>query len=393
MAHPDSLTADPAGEPEISFLDLAIVLAEHLRLLIIAPVAAAAAALSIAFLVPPTFTAATRILPPLQQQSVSASVVSQLGGLAGLVGNAAGIKSPAEQYAALLKSRTVYDAVIRRFKLQERYDERYLEDARRELARRTAVTVSHKDGMISLEVDDEDARRAADIANGFIDELRALTNTLAVTEAAQRRAFFETQLDQAKENLTRSELALRGSGVGEAALKTLPQSALEAVARLKAQITAQEVRIAALRPSMTEENPQLRLAMHELAALRGELRKAEETNSLKASGAGAEYVARYRDFKYHELLFDLMARQYELARLDEAKEGGVIQVVDRAVPPERKSKPRKALVALLAGVIAFFAAIVFALARHSVRAMKSDPVARQKVALLVSLLPFGSARR
>jgi len=374
------------GSDEIDVLDLALVLAENWRSLVFLPLVAGLAALGISFLIPPTFTATTRILPPGQQQSTSAVLAAQLGSLAGLIGGAAGIKNPADQYVALLKSRSVYDAIIQRFKLRELYDERYIEDTRKELEKRTKVSAGVKDGIISIEAEDRDPKRAADIANAFVEELRNLSNTLAITEAAQRRLFFETQLMQAKDNLTKSEVALRGSGVSEAALKTVPQSALEALARLKAQITAQEIKLASMRMFMTDSNPQFRLAIQELVALRAELAKAEQSNTSKATGDGAEYVAKYRDFKYHETLFELMAKQYELARLDEAREGAVIQVVDAALPPERKSKPMKALIAVLTTLAVFFAMMLFVFVRQASQNMARQPESAEKLGRLRRLL-------
>jgi uncharacterized protein involved in exopolysaccharide biosynthesis len=358
------------NEYEITLLDLALVLAENLKLLIVAPLAVGLAALGISFLIPPTYTATTRILPPGQQTS-SAAVAAQLGSLAGLVGTP-GIKSPADQYVGLLKSRSVYDAIVRRFNLKELYDTRYIEDASKELEKRTKVFAGSKDGIISIEAEDHDAKRAADIANAFVEELRNLSKTLAITEAAQRRLFFETQLKHAKDNLTQSELALRGSGVNEAALKTMPQSALDALARIKAQITAQEIKLASMRTFMTDSNPEFKLAIQELVAMRAELSKAELSNTSKAVGNGAEYIAKYRDFKYHETLFELMAKQFELARLDEAREGAVIQVVDAAQPPERKSKPQKVLIAVITTFSAFVAALLFVFVRRAFQNVAGD---------------------
>ncbi|HXM80326.1 MAG TPA: Wzz/FepE/Etk N-terminal domain-containing protein [Burkholderiales bacterium] len=371
---------------EISLIDIALVLAENLRILILVPVVAGLAALGISFLIPPTYTATSRILPPGQQQSTSAVLAAQLGSLAGLVGSAAGIKNPADQYVALLKSRSIYDAIIQRFNLRELYNERYIEDTRKELEKRTKVSAGVKDGIISIDVDDHDPKRAADMANAFVEELRNLTNTLAITEAAQRRLFFEAQLKQTKDNLTKSELALRGSGIGEAALKTMPQSAVEALARLKAQITAQEIKLASMRMFMTDSNPQFRLAIQELVALRTELSKAEQSDTAKAAGNGAEYIAKYRDFKYHETLFELMAKQFELARLDEAREGAVIQVVDAAQPPERKSKPKRALITAITALAVFFVMMVFVLVRRTFQNMAGERESAEKLGRLHRLL-------
>ena len=366
-------------DDEISVLDLALVLAQNWRTLVFLPLAAGLIALGISYLIPATYTATTRILPPAQQQSTSAALAAQLGSLAGIVGGAAGLKNPTDQYAALLKSRSVHDAIVQRFKLKELYEASYLEDARKGLEQRTRVSAGVRDGIITIEVEDRDPERAAAMANAFVEELRNLTKTLAITEAAQRRLFFEEQLAQAKENLTKSEVALQGSSVSESTLRTVPQSALEALARLKAQITAQEIKLASQRTFMTDANPEFRLGIQELAALRAELSKAEKSSPVKAAGNGAEYIAKYRDFKYHETLFDLMAKQYELARLDEAREGAVIQVVDAAQPPERKSKPKKGLIAVLTTLAVFFATVLLVFVRQAFQNMARKPESAEKV--------------
>jgi tyrosine-protein kinase Etk/Wzc len=366
-------------DDEISLLDVALVVGQYWRLLLFLPVGVGVVALGVAFIIPPTYTATTRVLPPAQQQSTSAVLAAQLGTLASLVGSTAGLKNPADQYVALLKSRTVYDAIIRRFKLKELYNATYLEDARKELEQRARASVGTKDGIISIEVDDHDPHRAAAIADAFVEELRNLTKTLAITEAAQRRLFFEGQLTQAKDNLTKSEIALQASGVSEATLRTMPHSALESLARLKAQITAQEIKLASMRTFMTDANPQYRLGTEELSALRAELSKAEQSSPIKTLHNGAEYIAKYRDFKYYETLFELMAKQYELARLDEAREGAVIQVVDAAQAPERKSKPKRALIAVLASLTTLLVTVLYVFMRRSVRAVAASPHASAKL--------------
>ncbi len=375
------------GTEQVTVVDLALLLLGNLRLVFVVPLCLGLLALAASFLISPTYIATVRLLPPAAQQGLSATVAAQLGAFAGVLGSSTSIKNPADQYAAFIKSRTISDGIIRRFDLLKFYDERYFEDARRVLQKRTTVTVGAKDGVISIDVEDEDRERAAKMANAFVDELRALSNTLAITEAGQRRLFFETQLKRTKDDLTRSEIALRTSGVGEATLKTLPQSTLEAIARLKAQVTAQEIRIAAMRSSMTEQNPQLILARQELAALNAELGKAEHSNSTKASGDGNEYIARYRDFKYHETLFELMAKQYELARLDEAKEGGVIQVIDAAQVPERKAKPKRGIIAAVTTFLAFVLMAVFVVVRwHIARTIKRGGVYAENIRRLQKIL-------
>lgn len=380
------------SEPDdkISLLDLALVLAEHLRTLVLIPLGAGLAALGISFLITPTYTANTRILPPQQQSGAASLLANQVGALAGGAVAALGIKNPADTYVAMIKSRTVADSLLARFKLRELYGTEYDEDARNELSARTKVTAG-KDGLIVIEVDDHNPKRAADMANAYVEELGQLTQTLAVTEAAQRRLFFEKQLKHTKDDLTKSEIALRGSGISEAALKTVPQSALEAFAKLKAQLTAQEVKLGAMRGYMTESNPEYKQAQQELAALRIQLAKAEQVDSAKATGAGAEYIAKFRDFKYFETLFDLMARQYEMARLDEAREGAVIQVVDAAVPPERKSKPRRALIAILTTVAVLFVAVLALFMGQGLRNAERAPESAEKLGRLRRLLRLRGA--
>jgi tyrosine-protein kinase Etk/Wzc len=374
------------GDDEISLLDIALVLAENWKTLVFVPLTVGLVALGISFLIPPTFTAVTRILPPAQQQSASAALAAQFSALAGIVGSTAGIKNPADQYVALIKSRTVFDAMIERYKLRELYDKEYLDDARKALDKRVNVSAGVKDGIIAIEVDDHDPKRAADMANAFVEELGDLTKTLAITEAAQRRLFFEQQLKQAKNDLTKAEIALQASGVSEATLRTVPQSALEALAQLRAQITAQEIKLASMRAFMTDTHPEFRLGIQQLAALRTELSKAEQSTPAKAAGKGAEYITRYRDFKYQETLFELMAKQYELARLDEAREGAVIQVVDTAKPPERKSKPSKALIAVITTVAVFMLTLITVFVRQAFRNMAGHPESADKLARLRRLV-------
>lgn len=388
-----SVSSVAVDEDEIGLLDIALVLAESWRTVVYVPLVAALFVLGLTFLIPKTYTATATILPPTQQQSASAALAAQLGTFAGLLGGVSGLKNPADQYVGLLKSRSVYDAIIQRFNLKALYDVRYIEDARKELEKRSRVYAGTKDGIISIEVDDHDPSRAATMANAFVEELRKLSETLAITEAAQRRLFFQRQLANVKESLTKSEIALQSSGVSEGTLRTVPQSALEALARLKAQIAAQEIKLASMRTFMTDANPEYRVGIQELAALRTELSKAEQSNPIRATGNGAEYIAKYRDFKYHETLYELMAKQYELARLDEAREGAVIQVVDPAKPPERHSKPRKVLIVVLAGLALTFIAVVAVFVRHALHSAAARPQSAEKLERLGRLLRFRDAEK
>ena len=247
-------------DDEINLLDLLQTIVDNLRLLVLGPLAVGVAALGISFAIKPTFTAEMSFLPPQQQQGMAASMLASLGALGGIAGAAAGLKNPADQYVAFLKSNSIENALIDRFKLLERYDQEFKQDARKTLESKVKISAG-KDGIIKVEVDDEDPQFAADLANAHVDELRKLMGRLAVTEAQQRRQFFEKQLEQTKNKLTQAELALRETGVNAAVLKANPASAVAAVAALQAQVTAQEVRVGAMRGYLAETAPEFKQAL------------------------------------------------------------------------------------------------------------------------------------
>lgn len=356
---------DSSPDTDTDVTDISAVLAplvHHWKLLVIAPLAVGVLALAATYLITPTFTARVSFIPPQQQQSSAASAIASLGALAGLAGTAGAIRSPADQYVALLQSVTVQDRLIDRFGLMQVYESDYRFEARRDLAENVKVSLGRRDGLIAVEVDDTSPQRAADLANAHIEELRRLTSTLAVTEAQQRRAFFEQQLQRSKDRLTAAQEALQGSGFNPGALNAEPKAAAERYARLKAEVTAAEVRLQTLGASLSDSAPEILHQRTALAALRSQLARAEQP--VQDSSANS-YVSRFRDFKYEEALFELFARQYELARVDESREGALIQVIDTAAPPERKSRPRRALTTVVATVASALALLVYVLVRHN----------------------------
>ena len=365
-------------DDEISLLNLLQVIADNIKLLTLGPLAMGVTALGISFAIPPTFTAKTQFLPPQQQQSGAAGMLASLGGaLGGLAGTASGMKNVGEQYVSYLKSNSVQDALIERFKLMERYEVKFKENARQTLSNNARIA-SGKDGLISIEFDDKDPQTSADIANAHIEELRALMARLAVTEAQQRRLFFEEQLNQTKDKLTEAEQALKATGISSNVIKSSPEAAVKGIATLKAGVTAQEVKIASMRGFLTEAAPEFKQALSELSAMRAQLARAEQEEP--ANSNQSDYIARYRDFKYQETLFELFAKQYELAKVDESREGAVIQVVDQAQAPERKSKPKKALIAVLATLGSGFGLLLFVFARQALRSASESPESSVKIA-------------
>jgi uncharacterized protein involved in exopolysaccharide biosynthesis len=380
---PTPLAPSPQDSAEVSLLDLALVLFAHRWLVLGVPLGVALLVLGLSFLIPPKFAATTQIMLPQQQQSGAAALLGSLGGLGGGLGGAAGaiagLKNPADQWIGLLKSRTVQDGMVARFHLRERYVATYQFQARQTLEGLTQIK-SGKDGLISISVEDTDPATATAMADAYIDELQKLSKTLAVTEAAQRRLFFETQLKEAKEQLIQAEVALRQSGVSESVLKTSPDAAVAVLAQIKAQVAAAEVKVAVLRGQFTADSAELKQAQLELASVRAQLTKAEQNDPKSAQGSGSEYVTRYREFKYQETLFELLARQFEMAKADEAKDGATIQVVDKATLPEWKSSPKRGMMTVLAGVLSLILCTAFVLIRQALRnARERDPVFAEKL--------------
>jgi len=324
------------------------VLGGHMMLLFVAPLVVGAATLVATGFIPPSFTAATTFMPPQQSQSAASSAMASLSALAGLAGAAGGVRNSGDQYVALMQSVTLSDRIIDRFDLMKVYDADFRVDARRVLAGNVRITLGKRDGWITVEVEDKSPQRAADMANRYVDELRRLAGALAVTEAQQRRTFFEQQLGQSREGLVRAQQALQSSGFNPGALKAEPRAAAEAYARLKAEVTAAEVRLQTLRGSFAEGSYEVRQQLDMLNALRNQLARSEQPLE---TANGPDYVGKFREFKYQETLFDLYAKQYELARVDESREGALIQVVDPATPPERKSKPKRAVLAVAATLL------------------------------------------
>jgi len=364
-------------DEEISLLDLLQVVVENLRLLVIGPLLAGLVALSFTFMVTPTFTATTKFMPPQQQQSSAAAMLAGLGALAGA---ATGLKNPNDQFLAFLQSESIANALIDNFDLMARFESEYKVDARNTLWELSKIS-SAKDGLITVTFDDTDPVFAAQVANAYVSELGKMLNRLALTEAQNRRQFFEKQLTDAKENLTKAELALRKSGVNLTALKSNPQAAITAVAELQAQIVAQEIKLSSMRGYLTESAPDFKQAQTELAALRNQFSKLEKSSPV-VGGSDANYVARYRDVKYYETLFELFSKQFELAKVDEARENNVIQVVDVAVAPERKSKPKKALIAVLTSLAVGMILLVFVFVRSALRGAAKTPETAQKISSL-----------
>jgi uncharacterized protein involved in exopolysaccharide biosynthesis len=294
-----------------------------------------------------------------------------------------GLKNPNDIYLGMLKSRPVADALIQKFSLAALYHSKDMTAARKKLASRTEV-VSEKDGFIAISVTDGDKNRAAELANGYTRELHTLTKSLAVTEASQRRLFYEDQLNDAKAALVRAEAAFQQVQQKKGLVQPDAQAkaVVEGLAALRAQIAAKQVEVEALRSFSTERNPAVQIAERELSSLEGEAGRMEERSRASGfgdltlhdvPGAGMEYLRAAHEVQYRQAIFDLLMKQYDAARLDEAKEAAVIQVVEPAIEPDRKSSPRYAVTMLLSAAAGIIIGCLLALFSCWKELLDSDP--------------------
>jgi len=393
-------------EEEVSLLDLLIVLAERRQIIFWVTGTFAVLAVIVSFLLPTRYTASITLLPPQQNSSIGAALTSQLsgmggaGGIAALAGGALGIKNPNDMIVGMLKSRTVEDAMIQHFGLMQEYRKKYISDARKAFENRVIVDGSGKDGLIHVSVEDHDPKRAAELANGYIDQFRTQSQHLAITEASQRRLFFERELEQAKDNLANAEEALKRTEqtTGLIQADSQARALIGSASSLSAAIAAKEVEIEGMQTYATGENAQLVQAQRELEGLRAQLAKLGGSEDSPTGGlivpkgrvpeAGLEYVRKLRDVKYNETLFEILARQFEIAKLDEAKEGSLIQVVDPAIPPDKKSFPKRSLIVIAAAIAGLIVGVGLALAQAGMGNLNSNPETNAKLLYLKRILSW-----
>ena len=395
----DSILPDGRQEDnsdEISIIDLLLVIAAGKKLIITLTFICGIAAGVIAFIVPEIFTATATILTP-KQQSSSAALLSQLGGLASLTGQSIGIKNPAEVYIGIMESRTVADELIKQFELQKVYEKENPADVRKKLGTVSDFKLSDS-GMIHVSVKDREPQRAADMANAYVELLKNRNNELALTEASQRRMFFEKQWEEARNRLAEAEWELKSLQEREGVLKIDSQmeAVIQSIVRLEAEITTAEAELARLKTGAAKQNPKVRQQEAVIMGLRARLQELRTQNAGRNQNdpllptsmmpeAGLKYARKFREVRYYEALYELIARQYEAARIDEANESPLIQVVDEAVPPERRSAPRRKLYVLAGLMFGGMAGVFIVFLRHAA----SDPSQANKVAELRNLLKFG----
>lgn len=381
--------SDEDGPPLVGLADVLVWLGQAKKRIALACTLTAALAVGLALLLPNVYTARASLLPPSGSSGGSgAAALAALGALGGLAGGLAP-RTPDELYVALLRGDAVLRRLDERFDLRQRMELKSFEQLRTEMPRLVRISADRKAGVIGIEVDDEDPQFAAELANAYGAELMSLLGRLAVSEAQQRRVFFEQQLRQTQDRLVEAEDAMRKlqERSGVIVLDKQAEALIQGVAYLRGQLREREVQLRVLRASATARNPDVLRLEAEIGALRAELARMERSPQGRQSGdveipvgklpeAAIEFVRARREVKLQEALLEGMIRQFELAKLDEAKEGPVLQVVDAAVPPDRKSKPKRALIVLGALALALVVSVVLTIIAGYIRRMRElDPQA------------------
>jgi tyrosine-protein kinase Etk/Wzc len=383
-------------EDAISLIDLLVVFAKHKKKILLLPLLVGGIVAGYSLTVPEIFTAQTTLIPSDQKQSSAMAMLNQLGPLAGLAGGSGG-GSQTEVLVTMIKSRRILDKIIAKHNLQTQDGEKVtMEAARKSLGGITTTSVGRKDGVMTISVEDESPEKAAKIANDFVRELESLSQELALTEASQRRVFLEKQMTNAFGNLQNAEEGLKSSQEksGLIQLDAQGKAIIEGIAQLQAQIAAQEVALGALRLSSTEENPEVQRLLAAIKQMGIQLVRMEQgqpsqsaTNSVMLStsnvpAAGLEYLRRLRKLKYAETIHQLLAQQYQMAKVDEARDAPLLQVLDAAIAPEKRTSPKRTQMVLMAVVASGFAMCLLAFLLEAKRQAEDDPEQAGKMATL-----------
>ncbi|WP_305046426.1 GumC family protein [Geoalkalibacter sp.] len=364
-------------DDEINLLELLLVLVKNKFMIIGSMAATFVLAAGVTLLMPNIYTSTARLLPPQQERGGLGAMMAGMGDLAALAGISAG-GSSGELFVGMLQSRTVADAVIDQFDLMTVYDQKYRTEMYGKLNKLVNVSLGRRDGIITVSVDDEDPVRAAAIANAYVEELKKLNVRLNLSNAGRERVFLEERLAVVQADLARAEDNLREFQETNKAIKldTQASAIIEAISRLRGELASKEVELGVLLTFQTEQNPEVRSLREGIAQLKSQLRRLEESPAGSKISAdifiatsnvpdlGIQYARFLRDFKVQETLFELLTKQYEVAKINEAKNTSALQVLDEGAVPDKKSKPKRAMIVLLATFAVGFCAVLFAFVRE-----------------------------
>jgi tyrosine-protein kinase Etk/Wzc len=384
----DGSSGSHGQQREIGILELLTVFASRKSLFAKLVGASTTIGIILCFVLPVQYTATTKLMPPQQTQSTTSMMMNQLigsssGSLAAIAGGGIAPKSPNDIYIGLLSSRPVGDAIIQRFGLTQVYRAKDMTASREKLAANTLIS-TERSGFIAISVTDRDSKRASDIANAYTEQLRAFTRSLAVTEASRRRLFYDDQLRQAKESLVQAEIDFQQvqQQKGLVQLDAQAKAIVESLAALRAKIAAKEVEVEALKSYSTDSNPEVELALNELSSLRSQathIATQDKSDGFADLGlkqvpaAELEYLRADRELRYRQALFDMLIKQYDAAKMDEAKDAAIIQVVEPATIPERRSAPKRVSVLLAWIFVGFASSCILVLVQSWQRMVRLNP--------------------
>ncbi len=385
-------------EDEIDLLDLVLVLVKHKRLTLLLTLSVAFVTGVISLIMTPIYRTETRLVPPLSKAGISPSIVNIPDFARGAMGMAS---TPSDMMVGIIESRTVVDTLIDKSDLLSYYEVEKRQEARDTLSNALSAQVDSKTGLITVSVEDKDPKLAATIANAAVEELQRLIQNLAITVAAQQRLFLEEQLKEIQLSLIQAEEDLKRyqEETGTLSAPAQASSLMSAIANLQAKIRSREIRLTALRSFTTTQNPEIQRLQAELEGLRSQLKKLEtqaekSKENLNAISlkefpqASIEYLRKLRDVSFYETLNRMILNQYEQAKMAETQEAMVVQVVDPAVPPELKYKPKRRLMVAIAGVLGLFLSIFLAFFLEFLHNASNDPERAAKMAQLKSYLRF-----
>jgi len=370
-------------EDEINLLHLLLVIVR--RRMLIVKICAAAIVLSVCYSLTLNniYTATNRFLPP-QKENTSAlfsSLLSQAGGLAGLAGG--GLGGSADLYIGILKSRSVADAVIKRLDLQKEFKKKTIEDTRM-VVERVVKFKGSKEGIITVSAYSKDPQKAAQLANTFVDELTRRSVKLLLVKAGSERLFLEQRLIVVRQELKNAEDDLKAFQEKFKTFRVDTQAtvAIEGIARLKAEIVSQEVQLATLSNSRTGENSDVKALQAGISKLKSQLGAMSGSggpdNVIPTAGnvpsLSVEYFRKVRELKIQEAVFEQLSKQYEVAKINESKDSSTLQVLDEAVAPIKKSKPKRSLIVLLSTVMAFIGSIVIIFVQEHLSKLSPEDV-------------------
>lgn len=342
----------------------------------------------IALLIPSRFESTVQLMPPDSQSNSGIAMLAALAaksgsGVGAIAGDVLGIKSSGSLFMGILRSRTVGDRLVDRFELKKVYRNKLDEDARKELAQNTGVSEDRKSGIITLTVSDRDRRRARAMAMAYVEELNRLVAELSTSSAHRERVFLEERLAAVKQDLDQAsrELGEFSSKNATIDVKEQGRAMVEAAATLQGELIAAESQRRALEAIYTPNNVRVRAAQAQAAELRRQLEKiggkGDETDVKDDNNPGSlypslrklpllgmKYADLYRRAKIQEVVFETLTQQYEIAKVQEAKETPSVKMLDEANLPERRSFPPRTLIAVLCGFAVLLAASAWMVARQ-----------------------------